>query len=745
MPNEQTPLLSRHPSAMDAREGRRQSIATGVILLVLTLERLAYYALATNFFLFLNKGPWDGPQAWDSLEAMNAVFVLAGVSYISALLGGYISDAWLGRFKTMVGGFLLYISGYVLLTLMAVDKLPSFICPATYNSGGGDATNHAPCKAAVYISVTIVGLGVGTVKSNIAPFGAEQLNTANPQKTRSFFNWFYWCINLGSLVGVSVIAYIQQDSPGVCTNGFFCGYLIASECPPEELSPQDIPPEELSPQDIPPEELSPQDIPPEELSPQDIPPEELSPQNVHLKNCHPRISHLKNCHPRISHLKNCHPRISHLKNCHPRISHLKNRHPAKLWVCLVVALVVFVAVMPCYQVAPPEGSVLGNIARIFWEALTAKVRHWRYPQQDTTLSPLRLEPRFLDRAKIRYGGSFHESAVDDVRSLGRLLAVFIALIPYWLVYFQMETSFQAQGLHMRFTCEGGNYNTTNLEDETPINVSLGNKFSVPAAWLTLFNQLFLIGAIPVLTTFLYPVMDRAGIRLSMLFRIGIGMVFSILAVMVAGGLESYRIFLWRTDNSSHIEQVVGNVTYHAVDISIFWQVPQYVLVGAAELFASIAGLEFAYSAAPRTFQGMIMGLFYTLEGVGSLLGTTLLHLVSPFWLANTTDYGNINDNHLDFYLYFLGVLQFTPSWHTADHCTCRGSLCVLLPCPGAGLGPAGGFRGRDCCRRKKRRKRKSQKRRRRRRRVRLKSGRKAEEAQKDVIFCCESLMVFSFL
>ncbi|XP_069178388.1 solute carrier family 15 member 4-like [Procambarus clarkii] len=277
MPTERTPLLPRHPSAMDARDARRQSAATIVILVVLTLERLAYYALATNFFLFLNKGPWDGPQAWDSLDAMNAVFVLAGVSYMSALLGGYISDAWLGRFKTMVVGFLLYISGYILLTLMAIDRLPRTICEANNDSMGYDPNGapNAPCKVAVYISVTIVGLGVGIVKSNIAPFGAEQLNTANPRRTRSFFNWFYWCINLGSLFGVGVLTYIEQDNPGICTNGFFCGYLISSGC-------------------------------------------------------------------------------------------------------LLLALILFIIVLPCYHIVPPEGSVLGNILKILWESLCAQIRHWRY-------------------------------------------------------------------------------------------------------------------------------------------------------------------------------------------------------------------------------------------------------------------------------------------------------------------------------------------------------------------------------
>ena len=182
-------------------------------------------------------------------------------------------------------------------------------------------------------------------------------------------------------------------------------------------------------------------------------------------------------------------------------------------------------------------------------------------------------------------------------------------------------------------------------------------FSVPAAWLTLFNQVFLILALPVLTKYLYPYLDRRGIRLSMLSRIGVGMFVSSLAVFTAGGLETFRTVLWKTDNSTHINQTVGNVTYNAVDLSIFWQVPQYILVAAAEALASIAGLEYAYSEAPKSFQSLIMGLFYAMEGVGSFLGIILFQILAPFWLNNMTDYANINDNHLDFYLYFLGILQ----------------------------------------------------------------------------------------
>ena len=46
----------------------------------------------------------------------------------SSFYFSYLSDSWLGRFKTIVLGFILYILGFVLLTLISVDLLPRVIC-----------------------------------------------------------------------------------------------------------------------------------------------------------------------------------------------------------------------------------------------------------------------------------------------------------------------------------------------------------------------------------------------------------------------------------------------------------------------------------------------------------------------------------------------------------------------------------------------------------------------------------------
>lgn len=149
-------------------------------------------------------------------------------------------------------------------------------------------------------------------------------------------------------------------------------------------------------------------------------------------------------------------------------------------------------------------------------------------------------------------------------------------------------------------------------------------------------------------------------------------------MLVAGLVEHYRLInYWGADNDTpwgpkgQHNQTIGDTDYYAADMPIYWQVPQYILVGLSEILTTVAGLEFAYSHAPKSMQSLVTGFFWFASGAGSLLGSALLQATRGVILFNV-DHVNINCRipcrhphsnevchycHLDYYFFALALLQ----------------------------------------------------------------------------------------
>lgn len=147
----------------------------GLYLLFFTemWERFSYYGMRAIFILYMTK-----MLLMPDAEASNIYGSYTGLVYLTPLLGGYLSDRFLGNRRSIEAGGLL----------MALGQFAMFFSAAT---------TGAAALSLMWIGLTLLIVGNGFFKPNISTM-VGQLYPKGDRRVDAAFTVFYMGINLGA-------------------------------------------------------------------------------------------------------------------------------------------------------------------------------------------------------------------------------------------------------------------------------------------------------------------------------------------------------------------------------------------------------------------------------------------------------------------------------------------------------------------------------------------------------------------
>ncbi|KAL6585564.1 hypothetical protein OROMI_002208 [Orobanche minor] len=508
-------------------------------------ERLAYYGMSTNLLLY-----FTDQLNQHSATASKSLSNWSGTCYAMPLVGAFLADAYLGRYRTIAIFSTIYVMGMILLASSA--SIPG-MRPTCYEKDVCHATSSQ--SALCFIALYMIALGSGAIKPCVSSFGADQFDDADDvEKGRkgSFFIWFYFSINVGALIASSVLVWVQVNV------GWGWGFGL----------------------------------------------------------------------------------------------------PA---LAMVIAVAFFFSGTRVYRYHKPGGSPLTRLCQVMVASLLKyrvvvpddkSLLYETSDSQSAIIGSRKLNYTnqfcFLDRAAVELQSDHDKGTtrtnpwrlctitqVEELKGVLRLLPVWATGIIFSTVYGQMGNLFLLQAEYM--------------------DSRLGpTRFEIPEASLGAFDTVSVIFWVLVYDRIIIPLARRfTGHRngLTPLQRIGSGLLISIFAMISAAVLEIVRLEIVRHHGIYDVKEA---------PISILWQVPQYVIIGFAEVLTNIGQLEFFYDQAPDSMRSLCSALSLATIALGNYISSLLVTIVmdlstrngGPGWIAD-----NLNHGRLHCFFGLLGVLS----------------------------------------------------------------------------------------
>lgn len=187
--------------------------------------------------------------------------------------------------------------------------------------------------------------------------------------------------------------------------------------------------------------------------------------------------------------------------------------------------------------------------------------------------------------------------VDEVKRALVACKVFLAYPIYWVVYGQMLTNFVSQA---------GTMNTHGLPNDIMQNI----------------DSIAIIVFIPIIERFVFPFLRRVGIPFKPISRIFVGFLLASLAMAYAA-IVQHLIYSAGPCYDAPLKCAASDHGSIPNNVHVAIQTPAYVFIALSEIFASVTGLEYAYTKAPVSMKSFIMAIFLLTNAFGAALGIAL--------------------------------------------------------------------------------------------------------------------------
>jgi POT family proton-dependent oligopeptide transporter len=143
-------------------------------------ERYSYYGMRAILVIFMTKFLMNAQGELDVMTDEQAKTWFHGfvtAVYFFPILGAIISDAFLGKYRTIIALSIVYCLGHLTL---AVDDT----------------------RAGLALGLGLIAVGSGGIKPCVSAHVGDQFGQTNSRLLPKVFGWFYFAINVGALASI---------------------------------------------------------------------------------------------------------------------------------------------------------------------------------------------------------------------------------------------------------------------------------------------------------------------------------------------------------------------------------------------------------------------------------------------------------------------------------------------------------------------------------------------------------------